>query len=639
MNNFRTNNKENPSGWNNGDWASPITKKDGTVLTQMEVNTQAANIWVLEQFVIPNIDKVKSITITQKKVSNTNGAIWFFPYDYPTENSYNAEYVENVKTVLGVYPGNTYMNTPTIDDVSSATVSLGDINDIKTTYASYITDNTLTLNLLLTTKTGATSKGIFYTQNTENEGNRPYITVTYEYAAYNATTGTGYDNLKGAIDAATVSSDIYLYDDCTLTGRATTAATGLTLNIIPMNDVTIAPPTDNRSTMWVLCNKSGTTLNIGSDDHTITFKSSGSSRIILNNVCAAEAGTLNLTNVVFDNIQFSGEASNKIGKAIYYKSGSTGTLRNVSFMNCTISPAGDDAYTPKALIYNENTSNDKLFFDKSLYFDSNCSAPHIYATGRMRMTEADRTAFAYNEPIQILWGGTTNVGTNVVVRISGSYKDAFQLANGNYMSLAINTNNWTDLFITQTYPLNVSDAGAATLILPFETTIPNGVSVYTLNYNGGDVVTATLVETTLPANTPVLVNAEAGNYTFATTATSGDVATGSDPITVGALTGVYETTVVPTGSFILTNATSGVGFRKVDGTTNKVGANRAYLTADGAGARLSIVYGEEATGIESMNGNENVNENVNAVYDIQGRRVAHPTRGLYIVNGKKVMVK
>ena len=45
----------------------------------------------------------------------------------------------------------------------------------------------------------------------------------------------------------------------------------------------------------------------------------------------------------------------------------------------------------------------------------------------------------------------------------------------------------------------------------------------------------------------------------------------------------------------------------------------------------------EGTGIEDINVSENVNRNI---YDLSGRRVAQPTRkGLYIIGGKKVMVK
>ena len=42
------------------------------------------------------------------------------------------------------------------------------------------------------------------------------------------------------------------------------------------------------------------------------------------------------------------------------------------------------------------------------------------------------------------------------------------------------------------------------------------------------------------------------------------------------------------------------------------------------------------TGIENM---EHSSSAIDQYYDLQGRRVAHPTKGLYIVNGRKVVVE
>ena len=185
------------------------------------------------------------------------------------------------------------------------------------------------------------------------------------------------------------------------------------------------------------------------------------------------------------------------------------------------------------------------------------------------------------------------------------------------------------------YEMTVNSYGASTLMLPFDAALPDGVSAWTLNYSSGDKVTATTADA-ITANTPVLINANAGNYTF--TATDATI----DPVSQasGALTGVYATTNVnydTDNSYILwANAENPIGFYKSNNST--VAAYRAYLTAEGAGARsLSIVFGdEETTGVNSMN-NVQCTMN-NKVYDLQGRHVAQPTKGLYIVNGKKVFV-
>lgn len=68
-------------------------------------------------------------------------------------------------------------------------------------------------------------------------------------------------------------------------------------------------------------------------------------------------------------------------------------------------------------------------------------------------------------------------------------------------------------------------------------------------------------------------------------------------------------------------------------------AHKAYLeTATNitpAGARVALIFSDdETTGINNVNVNHNDNW-----YDLQGRRVAQPQKGLYIVNGRKVVIK
>ena len=85
-----------------------------------------------------------------------------------------------------------------------------------------------------------------------------------------------------------------------------------------------------------------------------------------------------------------------------------------------------------------------------------------------------------------------------------------------------------------------------------------------------------------------------------------------------------------------------LGFYRYSGTTIK--GNRAFLLIDAnsSGAKLDG-YDMEEEG--TVNGIDEVTEttvetDANAVYyDLQGRRVDHPVRGVYIVNGKKVIIK
>lgn len=192
-----------------------------------------------------------------------------------------------------------------------------------------------------------------------------------------------------------------------------------------------------------------------------------------------------------------------------------------------------------------------------------------------------------------------------------------------------------------THALSVTDAGAATLVLPYEAEIPENVKAYTLTYTSGDKAVATEVTGVIPANTPVLINANEGKYTFKATATLTTKA--SQPVS-GNLHGVWNEDVVPVGSYVLQNQNNGtVAFYRVATEDFKIKPNQAYLYAPKAAnvRMLSIGYGGDGT--TAINGVEAETTNTNTqVYTIDGKKVNgnNLTRGqIYISNGKKFILK
>lgn len=110
-----------------------------------------------------------------------------------------------------------------------------------------------------------------------------------------------------------------------------------------------------------------------------------------------------------------------------------------------------------------------------------------------------------------------------------------------------------------------------------------------------------------------------------------------------ALLGSKSEMAAPANTYCLSNETTGsargVGFYKF---TETIPANRAYLVVDGgpSSARSYLGFGDDdnSTGIamtEAM-----VIEGDSPVYDLSGRRVAgQPVKGIYVKNGKKVVIK
>ena len=123
------------------------------------------------------------------------------------------------------------------------------------------------------------------------------------------------------------------------------------------------------------------------------------------------------------------------------------------------------------------------------------------------------------------------------------------------------------------------------------------------------------------------------------------VAASGDAITnylVGCPTAT-ELTTPNSNYYVLVNNDENVEFQPLSGTysNNKVTipAGKAYLNYAGAGARLGIVFDDLTTSVSEQLTVNSEKFATAPVYNLQGQRVAQPAKGLYIVNGKKVLVK
>jgi hypothetical protein len=94
----------------------------------------------------------------------------------------------------------------------------------------------------------------------------------------------------------------------------------------------------------------------------------------------------------------------------------------------------------------------------------------------------------------------------------------------------------------------------------------------------------------------------------------------------------------PSTTFVLNNGTNGVGFYKLK-AGKTLGVGKAYLTYDSSTAPSFFGFGDDATSIKSLTPAPSPTGEGSGYFDLQGRRVAQPTKGLYIVNGKKVIIK
>jgi len=136
--------------------------------------------------------------------------------------------------------------------------------------------------------------------------------------------------------------------------------------------------------------------------------------------------------------------------------------------------------------------------------------------------------------------------------------------------------------------------------------------------------------TKVPANTGLILKGTANTYQLETT--DGD----TDDVTSNLLSSntddVY--TVVSDDIYVLSNLDDGQpGFYKANNGIH-VAKYKSYLQYSVSGARRYFSIEEQATGITPVSYTAN-----DALYDLQGRRVSKPTQGVYIRNGKKIVIK
>ena len=195
--------------------------------------------------------------------------------------------------------------------------------------------------------------------------------------------------------------------------------------------------------------------------------------------------------------------------------------------------------------------------------------------------------------------------------------------------------------------VTVTDAGMATYVnsdydLDFSAT---GIKAYKAKVTAKSVCKLTEVAN-VPAGTPVLLVKEEGATENIPVMTGAVVVSDNDLVAgTGAAVATDGGTVgeVAYTNMILNKVDGNVGFYFANGKT--VATNRAYLhiasslapDAEGGEARrMVMVFDGEATGISTVQG-EGIK--ANGYYNLNGQRVAAPQKGLYIVNGKKVLVK
>ena len=188
------------------------------------------------------------------------------------------------------------------------------------------------------------------------------------------------------------------------------------------------------------------------------------------------------------------------------------------------------------------------------------------------------------------------------------------------------------------FDLTVSDAGVATLYLDYSVAIPDveglGDVMYVSDVVGRSLV-LTKVENNIPAHTGGIVYAQPGTYTLTSSTTHVDACENSQ---LSGVTQDTSTTDIDGTVYTLSVGKNqgDIGFRKFVGET--LAANKAFLVMNESSEVNFYNFGfdDELTGISTTEQDVDVESAV--IYDLQGRRVTSPSKGIYIVNGQKIII-
>ena len=188
------------------------------------------------------------------------------------------------------------------------------------------------------------------------------------------------------------------------------------------------------------------------------------------------------------------------------------------------------------------------------------------------------------------------------------------------------------------YTATVGSAGYGTLVVPFSADVTGDVKAYTANELNGTSILLSEV-TTIVANSPVILENQG---TLILNSKDKSVKYEENP-TNGLLTGVYSNTTAETGWYVLQNQNGKVGFYIVAETKPTIRPFRAYLiTPEATGAKALTFSHGEADGINDVENSPS--SNVEAIYDVLGRKVSTLRKGMNIVRKSdgtnlKVLIK
>ena len=549
-------------------------------------------------YTISGISATSSLKIQNANTSNTQLRIKTIAITYSSSSGSSTVATPTFSPVAGTYNDaqNVTISTTTTDATIYYTIDGTDPTTTSSVYSAAIpvTENT-------TIKAYAVKDGL-----TDSEIATAEYVINYKVATPTFTPAAGTYNEAQNVTITTETDGATIY--YTIDGTDPTTESNLYSEAVSITETT---------TLKAIAVKEGMTDS---------------------EIATAEYTIVDTGNWVFDELTYdligvsgtsyttwSGKSTNS-SSAVYAGNSAGGNesiqLRSTSNSGIVTTKSGGKA-KQVVVIWNSNTASGRTLdvYGKNTAYST---AADLYSYDN----KGDKLgSIAYGETTLTIEGDYEYIG---VRSYSGAmYLDAVKIAwepDTTAISVTIGETEYATLYYSDVN-LTVPEGVTA------KTYKANGTALVELdNYSAGDVI---------PAGTGVVLNGAQGDYTFAIsaesgTATDGSMLRGSDEeaMTTGGAK-YYMLSLAATGG----NETVGFYYGATDGAafTNK--AHRAYLAVpEGTEAKATGYAFNEVTGINDIT-REQVTDGV--WYTIDGKRLnGEPTvKGIYVVNGKKVVIK
>lgn len=317
---------------------------------------------------------------------------------------------------------------------------------------------------------------------------------------------------------------------------------------------------------------------------------------------------------------------------------------NITFSNNETTIAKEDIAT--------SSSHSKIF-DLVLggesgawtFFDS-CNNGYLYAASSSANQLKVQTAISNNCKASI----TLAANGNVTIKFLGTYTRNLLKYNSTSSLFSCYASGQDDVQLyVRTTPFTLTTAQYGTYFTTDAFVMPEGVTGYTITDKDGENLTlneAYTAGTTVPASTALVLKATdelTESKTFNAVVVNSTETAPTDNLLHGTVEAATTSVEGATAYYKLANGDKGLGFYygAENGAAFTNGAHKAYLAVKGNLSQMKgFSFDGMTTGINQVS-TAKTNDNAN-IYDLNGRRIQSlgaAQKGIYIVGGKKVIVK